>query len=390
MSDRKSGAQGSGEAEWATVAEFQVGKRFCSYLQFLSREQKKTAKGDPYYQCVFRDKTGRVEAKAWNSSDLFRWCQNWTPGDALWIEGTLSQRDPKYAATLEVHNFARIEDDPELAANFDWSLLVESSRWTPEVLKAKIDRLLEEYVKDDRLIRLAEILFEEHWEVLSTLPAASRMHHAIQTGWLEHIWSMTRLAALIGKHYAAYYEDLNPPLQTDILILGAILHDIGKAVELTHDRKSEATYTVEGKLLGHIVMGRDMIREAAARLDPPLDDETLLRLEHAVLSHHGRTEFGSPVVPQTLESFLLAEIDDMDAKVNAIARALRTAQTIGTNSPSPDAGLWTDRVHSCDPGRNFYRGRIPAGRTRSEDIDRQETPVSEGTSAEVISDVPNA
>ncbi|MBI1321994.1 HD domain-containing protein [bacterium] len=390
MSDRKSGTQDSAGAEWATVAEFQVGKRFCSYLQFLSRERKTTAKGDPYYQCVFRDKTGRVEAKAWNSSDLFRWCQNWTPGDALWIEGTLSQRDPKYAATLEVHNFARIEDDPELAANFDWSLLVESSRWTPEVLKAKIDRLLEEYVKDLRLIRLVEILFEENWAVLSTLPAASRMHHAMQSGWLEHIWSMTRLAALVGKHYAAYYDDLNPPLRTDILILGAILHDIGKAVELTHDRKSEATYTSEGKLLGHIVMGRDMIREAAARLDPSLDDETLLRLEHAVLSHHGRTEFGSPVYPQTLESFLLAEIDDMDAKVNAIARALRTAQANSMNSTAPDAGIWTDRVHSCDPGRNFYRGRNPVTEATPDDRNTGEPSGMESPSAENLSDDPNS
>ncbi len=390
MSDRNFGAKGSAETEWATVAEFQVGKRFCSYLQFLSRERKTTSKGDPYYQCVFRDKTGRVEAKAWNASDLFRWCQNWTPGDALWIEGTLSQRDPKYAPTLEVHAFARIEDDPELAANFDWSLLVECSRWTPDVLKAKIDVLLDKYVKDVRLIRLVNLLFEENWQVLSTLPAASRMHHAIQTGWLEHIWSMTRLAAFVGEHYANYYEDLNPPLRTDILILGAILHDIGKAVELSHDRKSEATYTLEGKLLGHIVMGRDMIREAAGRLDPPLDDETLLRLEHAVLSHHGRTEFGSPVYPQTLESFLLAEIDDMDAKVNAIARALRTAQTVSANSPVPEAGLWTDRVHSCDPGRNFYRGRSAPERSASDEHNPRESPIAENPPAEDISDVPNA
>lgn len=356
MTDRKPLKPGSGDTEWATVTEFQVGKRFCCFLQFLSRERKTTAKGDPYYQCVFRDKTGRVEAKAWNSSDLFRWCQDWSPGDALWIEGTLNQRDPRYAPTLEVLQFARVEDDPELAAHFDWSLLVESSRWQPDVLKTKIFRLLDEYVTDRRLVKLVDRLFETHWGVLATLPAASRMHHAMQTGWLEHIWSMTRLAALVGRHYAAYYEDLDPPLRTDILTIAAVLHDIGKAVELSYERNAEATYTVEGRLLGHIVMGRDMIREAAAGIEPAIDEETLMRLEHAVLSHHGRMEFGSPVTPQTLEAFLLAEIDDMDAKVNAIARSLRTAQ----NSPETFPGLWTERVHACDPGRPFYRGKPSA------------------------------
>jgi len=352
MTDRKPARPGADETEWATVTEFRIGKRFCCFLQFLSRERKSTAKGDPYFQCVFRDKTGRVEAKAWNSSDLFRWCQNWAPGDALWIEGTLNQRDPKYAPTLEVHQFVRVEDDPELAAHFDWSLLVESSRWQPDLLKTKIFRLLDEYVTDRRLVQLVDRLFETHWGVLATLPAASRMHHAMQSGWLEHIWSMTRLAALVGKHYAAYYDDLNPPLRTDILTIAAVLHDIGKAVELSYERNAEATYTVEGRLLGHIVMGRDMIREAAAGIDPAIDEETLMRLEHAVLSHHGRMEFGSPVMPQTLEAFLLAEIDDMDAKVNAIARSLRSAQ----NAPETVSGLWTERVHACDPGRSFYRG----------------------------------
>lgn len=352
MSDHKPSKAGSGESEWATVIEFQIGKKFCSFLQFVSRERKTTTKGDPYYQCVFRDRTGRVESKAWNSSDLYRWCQGWTPGDALWIEGTLTQREPKYPPTLEVHQFVRVEDDPELSAQFEWSLVVESSRWQPDVLKAKIFRLLDEYVVDKRLVRLVDRLIETHWGVLGTLPAASRMHHAMQSGWLEHIWSMTRLAALVGKHYAAYYDDLKPPLNTDILTVSAVLHDIGKAVELSYERNSEATYTVEGRLIGHIVMGRDMIRQAAAGIEPALDEEILLRLEHAVLSHHGRMEFGSPVMPQTLEAFLLAEIDDMDAKVNAIVRALRNAQ----NAPENVSGIWTERVNACDPGRAFYRG----------------------------------
>lgn len=355
-------ANESGEKEHvhdlATISEFQVGRQFQSYIQFLNRELKKSRKGDPYYQCHFRDRTGRIESMAWNNSDLYRWCQQWQPGDALWISGTLKQENPKYKPSLEIFEFERVSDNPELEKNFDWSLLVESSRWGAEDLKARIYRILQDELNDTRYFQLVRTLFDKYWQILSNLPAASRMHHAMQTGWLEHIWSMTRLAAMIGKHYARYYDDLDPPLHTDILITGAVLHDIGKAVELHYETNSEATYTNPGRLLGHIVMGRDMIREAASQLNPPLDEEQLMRLEHAILSHHGRTEFGSPVVPQTLEAFLLAQIDDMDAKINSISRALRQAQT--TDSSTGQAPpLWTDKVTACDPPRSFYRGTNP-------------------------------
>lgn len=353
--------------EWATVAEFQLGKAFQSYIQFLSRDLKKTAKGDPYYQCTFRDKTGRIESKAWNNSDLFRWCQEWTEGDALWVSGTVTQPNQKYKPSLEIQEAVRVDDDPELARDFDWSLLIEASRWQPEGLKERIFKGLDSSVSDPRLIKLVKILFDEHWQVLSTLPAASKMHHAIQTGWLEHIWSMARLASLIGNHYSRYYEELNPPVQTDILIVGAILHDIGKALELSYDSRTEATYTTAGRLMGHIVMGRDMIRAAAAKVEPPLDEEQLMRLEHAILSHHGRQEFGSPVAPQTLEAFLLSEIDDMDAKVNAVVRALKQAE--GAVSDSGSGQLWTEKVYSCDPPRSFYRGFKPDSITTLDESD---------------------
>ncbi len=344
------------DLEWAKVAEFELGKTSQSFVQFVSREPKKTKKGDPYYLCNFRDQTGRVESMAWNNGDLYRMCQEWSPGEPLWIVATLSQRDPKYKANLEIIESARVLANPDQFPDFEWGMLIEASKWSAEGLRDKIFDLLKRNVTDHRLISLVEVMFAEHWEILATLPAASRMHHAIQSGWLEHIWSMTRLASLIGNHYRKYYEDLEPALQTDILLVGAVLHDIGKALELSNESRSEATYTDKGKLLGHIVMGRDMIREVAAKVDPPLDEERLLRLEHAVLAHHGRTEYGSPVLPQTFEALLLSQIDDMDAKMNAVWRALKQTQ-MGETEDSEKRNLWTDKVTACDPYRSFYRGQ---------------------------------
>ena len=342
--------------EWAKVAELEIGKTYQIYIQFVNREQKKTKKGDPFYSCTFRDQTGKVESMAWNNSELYRWCEDWKPGEALWIVGGLTQKDPKYKANLEISEFLIVTDHLEKFKDFEWSMLIESAKWEPDTLRGKIFEILRKTVTDHRLIQLVEFMFDDHWDVLATLPAASRMHHAVQSGWLEHIWSMTRLASMIGSHYSKYYNDLDPPLQTDILIVGAILHDIGKALELSNTARTEATYTHVGKLLGHIVMGRDMIREVAARLDPPLDEERLLRLEHAVLSHHGRMDYGSPVVPQTLESLLLSQIDDMDAKVNAVTRALKQAQ-MSESEESSNRVIWTEKVTACDPYRAFYRGQ---------------------------------
>lgn len=337
------------------IAEMEIGKTFQAFLQFLSREQRKTAKGDPFFTCKFRDRTGYVESQAWNNSDLFRWCQQWAPGEVVWVCGQYTRKDSKFKPAIEIAEAKLVRNDPELEASFDWSMIVEASRWPADELRASIFKDLNKNVRDYRLVRLVEVLFDEHWTVLKTLPAASRMHHAMTNGWLEHMWSMVRLANSVGTHYAMYYKDLNPPLQKDILIIGAVLHDIGKALELSYDQLTEASYTTSGKLLGHIVMGRDMIRAAAARVEPAIDEERLLRLEHAVLAHHGKLEFGSPVLPQTLEAMLLSMIDDMDAKMNSIVRGLRQAEMAIT--PEGRGVAWTnEKLASLDPARHFYRG----------------------------------
>src|SRR5262249_57955840 len=109
------------------------------------------------------------------------------------------------------------------------------------------------------------------------------------------------------------------------VIAGTILHDIGKLRELEY-HPVEAKYTKEGYLIGHILMGRDMIREAAGRIEG-FPAETLILLEHAILAHHGRREFGSPVLPQTMEALLVSFIDELDAQMNSGARERMNPQT---------------------------------------------------------------
>ncbi len=138
---------------------------------------------------------------------------------------------------------------------------------------------------------LTEWLLEENRVKLLTFPAARRHHHAYAAGYLEHVLSVTRTAVYLADKYADYYPDLHPPLDKELVVAGAVLHDIGKLREL--DQQPADTYfTPEGELIGHVLLGRDMVREAAQRV--AVDGPTLLRLEHVVVSHQRLPEWGAP------------------------------------------------------------------------------------------------
>jgi 3'-5' exoribonuclease len=159
-----------------------------------------------------------------------------------------------------------------------------------------------------------------------TLPAATRNHHAYYAGYLEHVLSVTRTALYLADKYIEYYPDMRPPLDRDLVAAGAILHDIGKLREIAWQPEG-AEYTAAGRLVGHILQGRDIVREAAAR--HPLEGDILLRLEHIIIAHQRLPEWGSPKPPMTPEALLVHYADDIDAKVNMMYTTLRDDTTPG-------------------------------------------------------------
>jgi 3'-5' exoribonuclease len=155
-------------------------------------------------------------------------------------------------------------------------------------------------------------LLAKYQEEIMAGPAARKYHHPYLGGLLEHTWSVARHA----RQSLEVYADLN----SDLVLAGAILHDLGKIKELANPQAPERT--APGQLLGHIVLGWEMVREEARALDFP-DPDLLLQLEHIVLSHHGALEFGSPVVPKTREALLVYFLDDLDAKMKMMAQHLQ-------------------------------------------------------------------
>jgi 3'-5' exoribonuclease len=179
--------------------------------------------------------------------------------------------------------------------------------------------LAREEIADPALSALVIHLFTEHRETILCLPAARRNHHALLGGFLEHVLSVTRNALFLADKYGRDYPELRPPLDRDLVIAGAMLHDIGKAAELTVT-PAGAEYSPAGELIGHILLGRDMLREAAQQF--PLRAESLLRLEHIIVSHQRLAEWGSPKPPMTPEALLVHFADDVDAKFQTALMAL--------------------------------------------------------------------
>lgn len=316
------------------------------YGALVRKTRGMTKSGQPYMRCVFRDSRATVEAPLWSDSRFLKDAESWTEGAPYRLQ-VRGKFDVRYGMQVEILGIRPATDD-DAVHGFDFTDLYESSRYPADDLYRKVRDFIERCIDQPPLRRLVEDILEQNQSLFKKMPAAQGIHHSYNGGLLEHVWSMTRVASFVADHYAKYYDQLNPPLNRGVVIAATILHDIGKLRELEY-HPVEAKYTKEGYLIGHILMGRDMIREAAARIEG-FPEETLILLEHAILAHHGRREFGSPVLPQTMEALLVSFIDELDAKMNSVARERINSQT---------ADIFTDRIFALD-NRRFYKG-IPDG-----------------------------
>jgi 3'-5' exoribonuclease len=318
------------------------GQEATCFAALVKKTRSFTRANQPFTKCLFRDKRVKLEAMLWSDHALLPESENWMEGNAYRVS-VRGKFDLRYGMQLELLGIRPATDD-DARDGYDFYDLVENSQIPPDDLLRKLNHLIEQQIDHPALKRLVETILGEHLAAFKKMPAAQSFHHAYTSGLLEHVWSMTRIACFLAEHYAKYYDQLDPPLNRGIVIAATILHDIGKLRELEY-HPVEAKYTKEGRLIGHILIGRDMVREAAGRIEG-FPEDMLLRLEHAILSHHGKREFGAPILPQTIEALLVSHIDDLDAKMNIAAREL-------LRSDSSDG--FTERIYALD-NRQLYRG----------------------------------
>lgn len=342
--------------EVVRLSELVDGQEAECFAALLRRVRGKTYKGDTFLKCYFRDKLVVLEAPLWADSRFLKLAETWVEGNAYRLHVRANQT-PKYGLQLEILNI-RPAVEADAADGFNFFDLVESTHRDPEAMFRAIHESVDKLVDDPKLKQLVVTILSDNADLFKKMPAAQNFHHGYTGGLLEHVWSMTRVASFAVRHYAAYYNDLDPPLNPGVVIAATVLHDIGKLRELAY-HPVEAKYTTPGCLIGHVLIGRDMVREAARRIEG-FDDETLLMLEHAILAHHGKREYGAPVLPQTMEALLVSFIDDLDAKMNMVARGLLRCNTEGD---------FTDKLYGLD-NRRIYKGvpRTPAPPDPDDDI----------------------
>ena len=282
---------------------------FVQGFAFLAKkEQRQDRKGNSYLHLELQDSSGAIVAKVWAESQAM--VGRFEAPSYVAVEGVVQRH--REELQLNVRR-CRAAGEDDRRYGFDEALLVPTTREDLDVLWARLLSTLDK-VERPPLRRLVEETLAVHGAALREHPAAKSIHHACRGGLLEHVVSMLELATKVCEHYR--------DLDRDLLIAGVLFHDLGKIRELGAMPGND--YTREGRFIGHIVIGRDLLRERCAAI-PDFPADLQLLLEHLVLSHQGTREFGSPVEPMTAEAMVLHFVDDLDSKLEQVRRAKETA-----------------------------------------------------------------
>lgn len=307
----------------ALKRESQEGRKFRDFFLVLRKNSTTTAEGQPYLRLTLADATDSIEAFVWDrvsdADRLFR------EGDVIEVEGSF--KTFRGTPQIVVRSVGEVVSD---RSEIDLGDFQPASKWPRKEMLAELKALLST-TENPWLSKLYDAFLSDPQisDALLSAPAAKSFHHAFVGGLLEHTLGLVRLARTVAPLYA---DRLNP----DLVVAGAFFHDIGKLQELS--QAAGIDYTDEGRLLGHITLGTRMVHERAQTIPgfPPL---LLLHLEHLVLSHHERTDWGSPVSPQTLEALLLHYLDNLDAKICGAADWIEKERLPGSDWTSFWKGL---------------------------------------------------
>ena len=304
-----------------TIASLEVGQADTGVFMVSSKDVRQKKGGDHFLSLTLADRTGDIDAKMWDNVD-------------------------KVMDTFERDGFVRVKGVPQIHLNklqltihtlqavpeseIDLADFFPASARDPEEmfveLRGHIDGLANAHLK-----ALLNAVFDDAGiaRKYKRAPAAKSIHHAWLGGLIEHVLSVCTLCKAVGPHY--------PHVDMDLLLTGAILHDIGKIDELNYDRGF--SYSDEGQLLGHILIGLRMVHDKLALL-PDFPPRLRTLVEHMVASHHGTLEYGSPKVPMTSEAMLLHHLDNLDSKMETVRGAVEKDKLA--------EGSWTTFIPSIE------------------------------------------
>lgn len=292
------------------------------FFAAAARQVRSTKDGVRYFALTLGDRTGQIEARMWDTDGA----GEFNAGDVVKVQGEVSRYNEKFQ--IKVRKIRRAAPGEYALADFVpqserdiGEMWAELEGWVASFSDPHLKALLEAFLCDKGIAA-----------ALREAPAAKGLHHAWIGGLLEHILSLMGLCDQVARHY--------PHVNRDLVLTGVVLHDIGKLRELSWGTSFD--YTLEGQLLGHITIGLGMIEEKIAGI-PDFPAAKRLMVEHLVLSHHGKYEYGSPKLPMTAEAIMLHYLDDLDAKMQTVRSEFARNEANGR----PGAGM-TEWVRSLE------------------------------------------
>lgn len=311
------------------IRDFQENETVSSFFVVFSKDLRRTKNDKEYLDLTLMDRSGTINAKIWDNVDNF--APKFEKGDAVAVKAAVTSFNNELQ--LKIDDIRRVIPDQDRAYGFDLMNLIPTTdkdiqqMWT-EVLES-IETLENPYLK-----QLTQTIYREHEEALRVHPASMILHHAFRGGLLEHTHSMLKMAEGICRNYT--------DLDRDLIISGVLLHDIGKLQEL--EPGLSTSYTDSGNFIGHVVLGRDMLREAIAKIEN-FPEILQLKMEHIILAHQGKLEWQSPREPLFPEALLVYYIDEIDTRVNQMKREIESDTTEGN---------WTNKNNYFH--RALYKG----------------------------------
>jgi len=298
------------------ISDLEPGKRVQGRFLVARKELRQGGRAGLFLDLTLCDATGRVPARVWDNAATIG--EGFAAGDVVEVTGMAETYREELQLRLDQVRAVPPEE-------------VDRSEFLPRSSKdlEALEKRLAEVVKSIENRHLKELVMSFFQEKefrgrFRTAPGAKALHHAYVGGLLEHTVEVAELCEKV--------VELFPELDRDLLLAGALLHDIGKMEELSWETAFD--YTDEGQLLGHLVLGERLVRERAERMEG-FPEELKLRLSHLILSHHGTAEFGSPKPPTTAEAIALHHAEDLDAKVNMFLGQIGAARERGQR--------WTER-----------------------------------------------
>jgi 3'-5' exoribonuclease len=305
------------------VRELQENSSPSISVRVQSKEVRQKKTGEPYLSLILSDKTGDIEGKMWdNVADII---DTFDRDDFIRVKGLVQVYHNR--VQLVIHRLRPMQD-----REIDFADFFPSSQYDPALMwdevRGHVNAVGNPHV---RALLNAVLDDEEIARRFRIAPAAKQIHHAFLSGLLEHVVSLCHLSKTVGPLY--------PFIDCDLLIAGAVLHDLGKIYELGYERGF--SYTVEGQLLGHMTIGLRIVSDKLRGL-PDFPPQLRNLIEHIIISHHGQLEFGSPKVPQYPEALMFHFLDDLDSKMECSRSLLERDRTPGhftSFSQALDRGL---------------------------------------------------